>query len=223
MTRSARRCASRATRRGSRWSPAAPPGWPRSSRAGSRGAGPGSCSPAATWTRARLAFVRRGVMVVLMLLSLPATAHAGTVSAPGFAGVEFDAAAGEANQVGVRLSHGVLKVRDDGAPLKATGGCRSTGEHTATCADERLGWSVVVDTRDGNDTVTINTRRVTTSVVRLGDGDDQVSAKGGGPLYSYGGAGNDQILGGSGSDYMQGGPGADLMDGRDGVDQVLYE
>jgi Ca2+-binding RTX toxin-like protein len=161
--------------------------------------------------------------VLLALLALPATAWAGTVSAPGFAGVEFNAAPGEANGVSVSLSGGKLRVEDRGAPLKATGTCRSVSANVAECADEHLGWLVVVETGDGNDTVTVNTRRIATTSVRLGAGDDKLDGSGGRRIYGDGNDGADMLLGGKGADVFQGGAGADVLDGREGVDQVYYD
>jgi hypothetical protein len=168
-------------------------------------------------------FAWRAALVLVALLALPGAASAGTVSAPGFAGVEFDAAPGETNNVVVGLSGGRLRIEDRGGPIKATGTCRKVGPNAAECANEHLGWLVVVDTGDGNDTVQVNTRGIRTTSVRLGAGDDKLEASGRKRLYGDGNAGNDMLLGGSGPDVLQGGSGADLLDGREGVDQVLYE
>ncbi len=146
------------------------------------------------------------------------------MSAPGFAGVQFDAAPGEANDVDVRLAGGKLRLEDRGAPLKATGLCRSISPNVAECDDEHLlGWVVVVETGDGDDSVTAHTRKIDTLAVRLGGGDDRLAGSGRRPLYVDGNGGNDQMRGGKGPDLLQGGAGADLLDGGAGVDQVVYE
>jgi Ca2+-binding RTX toxin-like protein len=171
----------------------------------------------------RVTIARRGLLVLVALLALPGSAWAGTVSAPGFAGVEFDAAPGEANDVQVSRAGGKLRVEDRGAPLKAKGTCRSVSANAAECADEHLGWLVVVETGDGNDTVTVNTSGIGTTAVRLGAGDDKLDGSGRNSIYADGGDGADMLLGGNGPDIFQGGAGPDLLDGRGGLDQVYYE
>jgi hypothetical protein len=168
-------------------------------------------------------FAWRAALVLVALLALPGAASAGTVSAPGFAGVEFNAGPGETNNLVVGLSGGRLRIEDRSAPLKATGTCRSAGPNAAVCDNEHLGWLIVVETGDGNDTVQANTRGIRTTSVRLGAGDDKLDGSGRKRIYGDGGGGDDMLLGGTGPDVFQGGSGADFLDGREGVDQVLYE
>jgi Ca2+-binding RTX toxin-like protein len=170
-----------------------------------------------------MTFPRRALLVLVAVLALPGSAWAGTVSAPGFAGVQFDGAPGEANNVRVSLSGGKLRVEDTGAPLKATGTCRSVSANAAECSDEHLGWLVVVNSGDGNDTVAVNTRGIGTTAVHLGAGDDKLDGSGRKRIYGNGDDGADMLLGGSGADVFQGGAGPDVLDGRDGLDQVYYE
>jgi hypothetical protein len=170
-----------------------------------------------------MTMVRRALLVLAAALALPGSAWAGTVSAPGFAGVHFDAAPGEANNLHVSLAGGKLRIEDTGAPLKATGTCHTVSGSVAECDNEHLGWLVVVDTGDGADTVAVNTRGIGTTAVHLGAGDDKLDASGRKRVYGNGDDGADMLLGGSGPDVLQGGAGPDLLDGRDGLDQVYYE
>ena len=167
--------------------------------------------------------MRRGLVIALVFMALPATARAGTVSATGFGGVVFTAAAGEANAVTAARSGRGIRLQDAGSALTVSGNCVLADPHTATCTDVALPSLLVINAGDGNDGVAVNTRGIATTSVHLGDGNDVMGAVGTGPVYADGGPGDDQLVGGDGPDLLQGGPGADLLDGRGGLDVVYYE
>lgn len=80
---------------------------------------------------------------------------------------------------------------------------------------------VVIETGDGNDTIT-KTANIA-SVLRGGDGDDTINAgPNPGTNILEGGNGNDRLAGGPHKDALVGGPGNDVMSGGEGHDNVSY-
>lgn len=150
--------------------------------------------------------LRRATTIAALALSLPATAHAATVTVDPGPLVRYAAAPGELNRL--TLTYGAdgssVTVADPGATIAVDGGCSSLTDHTALCEVEReLITELPAD-------------------VALGDGDDtlRVFAPGVGfaPLTADGGVGDDELHGGSGFDFLAGGPGDDILAGAGTLD-----
>src|SRR3954447_11114672 len=141
-------------------------------------------------------------LVVAVLLCMPEVAHAGHIEVvdemephdPPYA--HFVADPGEANRITVTRSGDVLRLRDDGAPLRVGAGCERTSSNEASC---RATSAVEADLGDGDDTFFTAER----ALVSGGDGDDTITAgdtRGGGP-------GDDTLTGGPRRDDLGGGGG----------------
>ena len=167
-----------------------------------------------------------GVVALAALGAWSAPAGAATVS---FTGPNPDlardtlvyaAAAGERNQVSIRLRGSAYAVRDRGAPLSAGAGCR-LGSPDVLCngatADQN---PAVINLGDRNDSATIgvfglnvlggpgNDTIVVAGNARPGFVDAAAPNEGDGLL---GGAGNDRLYGGANDDSLDGGRGNDLI------------
>ncbi len=89
---------------------------------------------------------------------------------------------------------------------------------------------VAIDMGDGDDRVTLLEGSQIYGEIRLGDGDDILTAigvegdlvidAGAGDDFVTGGDGDDLIRGGDGDDYLDGGAGDDVLDGGDGDDLI---
>lgn len=155
-----------------------------------------------------------GVIAVLMLALLPATAWAGTarvVQTPVehqeecpmqevrcfYAVIEFAGAPGEANRVDVAAGgpERTFRIRDEGADIQAGPGCEPQGQRAVRCTIPAgvLYHELDLRTGDMNDEATL-------SVDILG--------------FVRGGAGDDVLVGSETADRLIGGPGADRMSGR---------
>lgn len=143
----------------------------------------------------------------------------------------FTAAAGEANDVTLRVQGTSLLVHDAGAPLTAGRLCTVAGDHDATCdvsGTPRVAWSIGLG--DGGDRVTVDGTLPEDVTIDGGAGDDQITG-GGERDHLRGGAGSDRVAGGAGGDTIEepdtvepdaldGGPDFDLLtyaDRRQGV------
>ena len=117
--------------------------------------------------------MRRALLTVpvalLVLVSVPSAALAGTVTSTGN-DVRFTAARGEVNAVSVRSAPGELVVIDTGAPILAGPGCTQHGPEEARCAVAE-GWTAVVDGGDGPDVLDAGRENV---VLLGGHGDDRL-------------------------------------------------
>jgi hypothetical protein len=120
--------------------------------------------------------------------------------------VEYEAAAGERNDVsviapnGMRNANGPITIGDSGATVDAGQGCTQDDPHRVTCRLPHF---------DG-------THRVQ---VLLGDQDDAVRSDTW-PILARGGPGSDRVTGGPGVDRLDGGPGEDVVDGGVGEGDV---
>ena len=139
---------------------------------------------------------------------------------------------GERNDIRVSYRHGVLRIRDVGARLRARGsGCELRGTHRATCTAPRgrraEGMSLDIRTGDEADRVRMSRRRVpyrrtakrlnvSATTLDGGGGDDLVV----GPGELSGGAGADHLIGSSNEDRLLGGPGEDRLIGGAGNDEL---
>jgi hypothetical protein len=116
----------------------------------------------------------------------------------------FEAAPGEANALSVSVPRaGVLRFRDDGAPVTAGVGCTQLAPNEADCLNPQHSEYIraVVDAGDGDD------------VVRGSPGADEIA----------GGPGADQLFGNTGHDvFTPGGLEPDAVDGGPGRDGVEY-
>jgi hypothetical protein len=166
----------------------------------------------------------RLALAIVLLLALPATASASTVSvvlADGCQGdtacskygglppvpiTTFAAAPGEANRVTVRRQGGDFVVRDDGATLTAESPCTRVDEHTARCP------------------VTEGAYGLHGLAAGLGDGDDLLSVSGDLRVETSiaGEEGEDVVEAGPEPDAIDGGPGGDRLLGGGGIDELSY-
>jgi Ca2+-binding RTX toxin-like protein len=171
-----------------------------------------------------------GLLAVALLLLLPLTARASSVSVhPSNFGLALDyaAATGEVNDVSIsRDATGSYVVEDLGAALAPGAGCVGVDANHARCGGTGV-QTVQVRLGDGNDELTI-----ADSAYPQPLGDLPVSADGGagadtlrggiGPDSLRGGSGDDPLIsGGGGSDSMLGEGGNDTMDGGDGNDNPI--
>ncbi|MEA2137318.1 MAG: hypothetical protein QOG56_468, partial [Solirubrobacteraceae bacterium] len=128
-------------------------------------------------------------LAVLLVMSCPATALAGTatvgeiVTDPKYGSTEpalyYTGAAGERNAIGVVRDGSAVVLRDDGATPRPGNGCAALDARTVTCSAPTGPFgtptlSIVIDAGDGDDTVIVPAladARGGTSV-RGGDGAD---------------------------------------------------
>ena len=168
--------------------------------------------------------LRVSAALVVALAAGPAAAEGATVSGARMA-LTFDAAPGEANRLTVLRAPGRFRVVDTGAAVAAGAGCTQVAPDTAECSDASIR-KIVVRLGDGDDVVTASVS--TETEIDGGSGNDRLEG-GEGPDELEGGEGDDELLGGDGGDVLDGGPGADRMSG--GVetfaildfDAVIYE
>jgi Ca2+-binding RTX toxin-like protein len=168
----------------------------------------------------------RLALALLLLLALPAAAHASTAeivigdTCGGDAAcskynggqprpiVTYSGGPGEANRLTVGRDGSSLTFSDPAATVTAKAPCVSIDAHTASCDDgqpEDLGM-------DG-------------LAVLLGDGDDSVTVAVPEPVMTTllsGGDGDDVLIGGDEYDTIDPGPGGDRVDGGAGVDTLSF-
>lgn len=168
-------------------------------------------------------------LTVMLLLALTPPAHAGTAQigerytgnrySPGEPALYFTAAPGERNQIVVirdaAAGSDMAVLRDLGAGVIAGPGCTAIDARTVSC---RAG-ATVVDTGDGDDTVTVpsNGPGSFNTDVRGGEGADTLTGSG----RLYGGPGRDVLTGSPYSDVLLGGTGDDFLDGGAGDDRLI--
>src|SRR6266542_3989681 len=141
------------------------------------------------------------VIAVVAALVVPAAAKAGVATVAGGT-AEYVARSGEANAVSVTFNGTDIVVRDTGAGVISSRGCRRVSASEARCDPSGVS-EVLVDLGDLADT----------SLVEV-------------PVFAtqLGGPGNDVLNGGSQTDALDGGTGADAMSGGgDPYDHVLYD
>lgn len=154
--------------------------------------------------RGLIALVVALSMAALTSLALATTAHAATFGVSGTTLV-YQAAPGEVNEPQVGLLAGGAYVSELGGTLTAGPGCAPLAE----------GGGISCPT-DG----------ISTVIVRLGDGNDEVFKPGRPPVppsYGYrveGGPGNDEIEGTTRNDLLIGGSGRDSLGGSGGTDKL---
>ena len=159
--------------------------------------------------------LRAAALVAALALLLPASAHAGTVTAG--AGLTFTAAGGEANQLAVSRT-GDRIVFSDVVPI-GEGAAECTGDGTFSVSCAALA-SVDVALGDGDDTLTLGAiGGGLPATADGGEGDDTLDASAStGFADVRGGAGADTLRAGSGESDLTGGDGADtLVGGPDGA------
>jgi len=153
----------------------------------------------------------RAVVLCVVFLALPSSAHAATLVNSG-ATLTYTAAPGRASAVTFRVldpsNPGSVRVEraGDGDPIQATG-CVPAGQDFTCTGIQRI----VAALGDGTDRADASTF---TGPVTLdgGPGDDVLD----------GGAGNDTISGGAGDDALNGGTGADALSGGAGLDAATH-
>ena len=142
--------------------------------------------------------MRVAATTLLLCLLLAGQAHAATVSVSGST-LRVDAAPGEANQLAVGPTSGVVTVTDAGAALTAGDGSTAAGP-AVECASAAL----------------------LSAVVELGDGADTFISSASLPLVVTDGDGADRVTGGPAADLFLASPGADVYAGGGGSDGVTY-
>ncbi|MDA0174348.1 Ig-like domain-containing protein [Solirubrobacter taibaiensis] len=142
----------------------------------------------------------RAVVLCVVFLALPSSAHAATLVKSGST-LTYTAAPGRASTVTFSVPDpgqpGSVRVAraTDGDPIQATG-CAPAGQDFTCTGIERI-------------------------VADLGDGNDVAEADAfGGPVVFAGGPGADRLDGGAGPDVLDGGDGDDVLDGGAGNDTV---
>jgi len=175
--------------------------------------------------------VRAGTVALLLVLFLPGTAPASTLSSIGLE-LRYTAAPGEINALDVRLEGMAVVFRDSGAAITAVPGfCVQPDQHTVSC-DTMFGvWSAHAELGDGDDRGTLDMPSI--SSVHGGEGLDTLAVSTvnppTGPVEAFGDAGNDVLTGGSGQVILRGGAGDDrvvagpdggLLDGNEGDDEL---
>jgi Ca2+-binding RTX toxin-like protein len=154
---------------------------------------------------------RRIVVTTALLLAMPASAHAATLTNLGGT-LRYTAAAGKPNAVTLTQDTlGVTVTRGpDDDPITGTG-CAETSPGTVfVCAGVT---TVVADGGDGNDTLNASGLTAANASLAGGAGDDTLT----------GGAGNDTLDGGDGDDGLRGGRGADAFFGGAGIDRAFFD
>jgi Ca2+-binding RTX toxin-like protein len=151
-------------------------------------------------------------LAVGVLAALPGAASAALVDRLGGSdALDFSAFNNETNSVTITFDapNGKYLVSDTGADLFVSSGCTSTGARTAECP-ALPGDIWLVQARDGNDQVTMNTTGITD--VCGGIGNDTLT----------GGSGRNLLSGEEGDDTLIGGPQQDRLDGSADCDFVQY-
>ena len=172
----------------------------------------------------------------MLLLAIPATTHAGTVSrnapSPYYLTLRYDGAVGEENRVELSRTGAQVLISDAGAPVtlaEGTDGCTQISSSAVSCA-KGIHDQVNVFLGDGDDTVVVQgaatVSEPSAALLSGGPGNDTLS---GGDANEYlegedgndridGGGGFDSPRGGSGDDVLRGGVGDEGVDGGDGDD-----
>jgi Ca2+-binding RTX toxin-like protein len=132
----------------------------------------------------------------------PAVAMGATV-ASSFGVTEFDAATGEANDLTVSSSAGMIEFKDVNAALTAGTGCSQVDPHTARCPTTTS--DMLIFLADKADRATI-----------VGDLGSVLVMAGNGADTLVGGAGGEGLFGDDGSDTLHGGAGRDRLSGGSG-------
>jgi hypothetical protein len=148
------------------------------------------------------------------------------------ANIQYNAAAGETNDLGVVLNSITNRYtfHESGtAPVTAGSACTQVDSQTATCPRAGI-TQVLITLGDGNDRIRIGASHgggnvgSACCVVAGGDGNDTLDATfvtdvG---VALNGEAGVDTLIGGAGPDLLRGGTEADTMTGGAGTDEVSY-
>jgi diguanylate cyclase (GGDEF)-like protein len=151
---------------------------------------------------ARAGMAAAALAVGALLLLLPASALAGTVSLGPAKDLSVHASPGQDN---------VLKV-EAGTDSRGSGALVTESGHGATISPGAGCWNFSPGTVYCPLPNSIN--------VDAGDGDDSVVVYSWIPATLHGGPGNDQLYGGGGKDLLDGGDGNDLLGGGDGGDTI---
>lgn len=126
--------------------------------------------------------------------------------------VQYEAGAGESNDLTVTLADADVVFDDAGAPIEARGDeCTNTSPRRVVCSssDDSLSLRPVL-LGDGGDQVRIETDITNSARARGGPGDDRL----------YGSDGTDYLFGGPGDDLVDGGSYGDTIDGGGGRDEL---
>lgn len=198
----------------------------------------------------------KAICVALLACVLaPASAAASTVQVTGAGELRFDGAGDESNRVIVRYKlakeAGFNSVSDrfvveDSGPIQSgSAGCVPF-ENTKISCDARPVSSIDISLGDGDDVLTITTRKDDhvagryptlarggdgNDVIRGGDADDRLYGEGGQDVVAgwlgddllSGGPGNDSLVGFEGDDTLLGGAGGDVLFAQKGHDRLLGE
>ncbi len=124
------------------------------------------------------------------------------------------------NAVTVEFGGGAFTVTDSAAGVQAQGGCVQAGNNAAVCQVSVLPDTVLVATREGNDSLTLGAGVPTLIPYKLNGGvdNDVVNGGPGDDLVDGGTSGIDVMNGNGGSDVLNSRAGTDIMNGGDGED-----
>jgi Ca2+-binding RTX toxin-like protein len=160
--------------------------------------------------RARTPFLPAAWALAILLGCMGATASSAAAAAPGqvesqYGQLTYTARAGEDNNVTVTADADSIVLRDTGAVVSNSTGCKPGADlHEVVCESSNYFYYTVA----------------------LGDGDDAMTISDSSSVYSYGtidgGTGDDSLTGGSGPDILRGGPGHDVLRGGGGRDSADY-
>ena len=116
----------------------------------------------------------RALLLAVVLLAVPASAHAAEVRLSADS-VVVVAAAGEVNAIKVEKDGGEAIVRDGGVPATAGPGCRQAAPDEVRCPADTA-TSIAVRTDDGNDTIDLAhwPEAVNTEGTNCGEGTDSI-------------------------------------------------
>jgi hypothetical protein len=129
------------------------------------------------------------------------------------ADISYRAAAGERNDLSMRINASGVRVRDR-AGITAGRGCKQVDATAAQCAE---GFSAIVRLGDRNDRLRVG--RHIDLIASGGDGNDGLVAGAVGSTL-VGGRGRDVLVGGRGQDKLRGGSGPDRLAPGRGLDLV---
>ena len=158
----------------------------------------------------------------LLAGAVPAQASTGVSVSGGV--LRVNAATNRANAITVAIRdvtdvERVFRIQDSGDTPVAGRGCNQVTTRTVECDVTGIK-SIIVNTHDRNDTVTLGQINHSVAVdVQTGEGNDTITG-GANPEILDGGPGNDTIAGNAGNDTIHGRTGNDVLEGGAGDDNV---
>jgi hypothetical protein len=160
--------------------------------------------------------MRTWILAITLVLAFAVPARAATLSVNGNS-VVYEAAAGETNDPSIQSSEGKIYAYQNSGTLAAGAGCFPDPDNPGTIDCPASGiTSVLVNLGDGNDELQVSSgigANLPSGISLKVDG-------GAGKDTIYGTKRNDVLIGGTGADLLYGGGGKDTIDGGGGNDSV---